>query len=50
VLNPFNRADPLVTEHWREVTQEVVVNAHVPGTGKSFGWLALDVLAKELAS
>jgi hypothetical protein len=50
VLVPFNRADPPVIEHWREVTPEVVVNAHVPGTGKSFGWLALDVYANELAS
>src|SRR5690349_14743699 len=49
VLIPFNRADPPVVEEWREVTAEIVVNAHVPGTGKSFGWLALDVQTHELA-
>jgi hypothetical protein len=50
VLIPFNKPDPPVVEEWREVTAEIVVNAHVPGTGKSFGWLALDVQANELAS
>ena len=50
VLNPYDRAEPPVVEEWQEVTQDIVINAHVPGTGKSFGWLALDVLDNELAS
>jgi len=31
-------------EEWRDVTAETIVNEHVPGTGKSFGFLALEVL------
>lgn len=31
-------------ELWRDDTDRVVVNAHQTGTGKSFGWLALEVL------
>lgn len=50
VLNPFDRVQPPIVEEWREVTQETTISAHVPGTGKSFGWLALDVLNTELAS
>lgn len=49
VLIPFNRSAPPDVEEWREVTEEIVINAHMPGTGKSFGWLALDVQANELA-
>jgi hypothetical protein len=49
VLVPFDQVDPPVIEEWREVTQETVINQHLPGTGKSFGWLALDVLRMELA-
>ena len=50
VLNPFDRAQPPIVEEWGEVTQEIVISAHAPETGKSFGWLALDVLNNELAS
>jgi hypothetical protein len=49
VLVPYDRAEPPVIEMWKEVTDETVVSAHLPGTGKSFGWLALDVLDNELA-
>jgi hypothetical protein len=49
VLVPFDGIDPPVVEEWREVTAETDINQHVPGTGKSFGWLALDVLGNELA-
>ena len=40
------RADgaPNVVERWEDVTASTRINAHQPGTGKSFGWLALDVL------
>ena len=31
----------LEIEHFRDVTRSTVVSAHVPGTGKSFGYLAL---------
>jgi hypothetical protein len=44
VLLPRDRAEPPIIESWKEVTQDTPINAHVPGTGKSFGWLALDVL------
>jgi len=33
-------------EEWRDVTDETIVNAHQPGTGKSFGLLALEVLGE----
>lgn len=35
---------PLQIEEWRDVTTETTVNEHLPGTGKSFGFLALEVL------
>src|SRR5262245_6048872 len=35
-------------EQWRDATAEVLVNARQPGTGKSFGFIALEVL-RELA-
>lgn len=31
----------LEVEEFRNITQSTVVSAHVPGTGKSFGYLAL---------
>jgi len=31
-------------ELWQDASESVLVSAHQPGTGKSFGWLALDVL------
>jgi hypothetical protein len=34
----------LEIEHFRNVTQSTVVSAHVPGTGKSFGYLALQAI------
>lgn len=44
VLVPWQKDEPPVVEDWREVTAKTPVSAHQPGTGKSFGWLALDVL------
>ena len=32
------------TEAWRDVTAEIVSKARQPGTGKSFGFIALEVL------
>jgi hypothetical protein len=37
-------------EEWRDVTDETIVNAHQPGTGKSFGLLALEVLGETYES
>lgn len=31
-------------ETWQNVTDETEVNEHCPGVGKSFGWLATEVL------
>jgi hypothetical protein len=49
VLVPWQKGEPPVVENWREVTSETPVSAHQPGTGKSFGWLALDVLREARA-
>lgn len=46
----FERIDRPLVDEWRDVTRETDINPHVPGIGKSFGWLALDVLGSELAS
>jgi hypothetical protein len=43
VLMPRREAS-LEVEEWRNVTVDTVVSAHQPGTGKSFGLLALEVL------
>jgi hypothetical protein len=48
VLVPYDRGEPPVVEMWQEVTHETAINAHQPGTGKSFGWLAVDVMENEL--
>jgi hypothetical protein len=50
VLIPFDRADPPVVEEWREVTNQTEISPNLPGAGKSFGWLALDVLRNEFPS
>jgi hypothetical protein len=44
VLVPRRNDEPPVVENWREVTSTTPTSAYQPGTGKSFGWLALDVL------
>jgi hypothetical protein len=36
----------LELEEWRDVTAQTTVNAREPGTGKSFGLLALEVLGE----
>jgi len=43
VLVPRN-GEELHVEQWRDVTPEITVNARQQGTGKSFGFLALDFL------
>ena len=44
VLVPRGNEAPPVVEHWQEVTSTTPTFAYQPGTGKSFGWLALDAL------
>ncbi len=48
VLVPWQPGPPIV-EYWREVTSETPIHAYQPGTGKSFGWLALEVLRERRA-
>jgi hypothetical protein len=36
----------LEIEDWEDVTAETVVSEHLPGMGKSFGFLALEVLSQ----
>lgn len=43
VLVPRANAE-LEIDDWQNVTAETVVSEHLPGTGKSFGFLALEVL------
>lgn len=50
VLFPRQSDQPMVIEDWRETTDEFPVNAHQPGTGKSFGFLAVKVLDELAAS
>jgi hypothetical protein len=44
ILVPRSDAAAVEIETWQNETAQVEINAHLPGTGKSFGWLALDVL------
>jgi hypothetical protein len=44
VLVPWRNEEPPIVENWREVTSTTPTGAYQPGTGRSFGWLALDVL------
>jgi hypothetical protein len=41
---------PPEVEFWNDVTEDIIVNAHQPGTGKSFGFLALELLDEALKS
>ena len=44
VMLPWqNEANPIV-ERWEEVTQQTETSEHVPGTGKTSGFLALEIL------
>jgi hypothetical protein len=43
VLVPQTNAE-LEIEGWEDVTAQTIVSEHLPGTGKSFGFLALEVL------
>jgi hypothetical protein len=47
VLLPYNGGPPQL-EFWNDVTDDIIVNAHQPGTGKSFGFLALEILDEAL--
>lgn len=38
--------DSVEVECCQDITDKVVISRHVPGTGKSFGFIALEVLAK----
>jgi hypothetical protein len=46
VLLPRARGERMIIEDWRNVTEEMEVNAHKPGTGKTFAFLALEVQAE----
>ena len=46
---PFDDGPPEL-EFWNDVTEDVIVSAHQPGTGKSFGFLALEILDETLKS
>jgi len=39
--HPFNSVE---IETWQDVTDATEINEHCPGIGKSFGWLATEVL------
>jgi len=41
---PRQDGDSVAIERFEDVTDNILVSAHVPGTGKSFGHLALDIL------
>jgi hypothetical protein len=49
VLLPYSDGPPEL-EFWDDVTDFVIVNEHQPGTGKSFGFLALEILDDALKS
>jgi hypothetical protein len=49
VLLPRDGEPPEI-EFWNDVTDDIIVNAHQPGTGKSFGFLALELLDEGLGS
>lgn len=44
VTQPRSNEAPIVIETWEDVTDPIEISAHQPGTGKAFGWLALDIL------
>ena len=46
VLLPRLSGERMIIEDWRNVTEEMEVNAHKPGTGKTFASLALEVQAE----
>jgi hypothetical protein len=46
VMLPRQSSGDLVVEKWEEVTQLVEISAHLPGTGKSPGFLALEILGE----
>jgi hypothetical protein len=41
---PRQDGDSVVIERFEDATDTIVVSAYLPGTGKSFGYLALEVL------
>ncbi len=40
--------EPPEIEYWNDVSDDTIVNAHQPGTGKSFGFLAMEILNESL--
>ena len=43
---PLQGSGVLQDSNVADVTEQTVVSKHVPGTGASFGWLAMDVLGQ----
>ncbi len=41
---PRQDGDPVVIERFEDATASILMSAHLPGPGKSFGYLALEVL------
>ncbi len=41
---PREDGDAVAIDRFEDATDRILVSAHVPGTGKSFGYLALEVL------
>ena len=46
VLVPRRDEKPIIVEIWKDVTADMPINGYLPGLGKSFGYLALEVLAE----
>ena len=47
---PRQKGESVEIERLEEMTDSVEVSAHVPGTAKTFGYLALEVLDAQLKS
>lgn len=46
VLVPRQSSASISVEHFRDISKSMNVAEHTPGVGRSFGWLALQVLEK----
>jgi hypothetical protein len=44
VMVPRRDEEVISVELWEDVTERVLINSHLPGRGKSFGQLAVEVL------
>ena len=47
---PRQEGESVEIEHLEDMTDSIEVSAHVPGTAKTFGYLALEVLDAQLKS